>query len=99
MTAPRINPAVTLALTTLLAGCVTSNNGEANSPQASGPLCRVTIESWKGTAEAQVHGQTSDVQGLMGSSTAQSWPTADTAQWEGQIWWQTLLAARSNSRV
>jgi len=70
MTAPRMNPAVTLALTTLLAGCVTPNNGEANSPQASGPLCRVTIESWKGTAEAQVHGQTSDVQGLMGSSTA-----------------------------
>lgn len=50
--------------------CASTHNQEANSPEASDTLCRVTIQSWKGTAVAEVRGQKSDVQGLFGSSTA-----------------------------
>jgi len=54
----------------LQVACASTRYQEADSPGAGGPKCRVTIQSWKGTAEANVHGEQSDVEGLFGSSTA-----------------------------
>ena len=54
----------------VISACASVPSQSVSSPQAAGPLCRVTIQSWKGTAEADVHGQESDVQGIFGSSTA-----------------------------
>ena len=54
----------------VISACAAGPSQGASSPQAAGPSCRVTIQSWKGTAEAHVHGQRSDVQGIFGSSTA-----------------------------
>lgn len=67
---PNHYPITVYSIALLLGACATQSNREANSPEASGPVCRVTIESWKGTAESVVRGETSDVQGGFGSSTA-----------------------------
>ena len=63
-----------IALVTILSvlgvGCASSATREVNSPGGPGPVCRVTIQTWKGSAEAEARGNRSEVQGAFASSSA-----------------------------